>query len=107
MLLYLVRNFTTNCIEESNSINKHQQSWKLINEITRRTTTKRAILKVRNKEERVKASHFTDSEYVQVRKKVKENRVLGPDCMSPEVLKRCEINDIIIDFTNNILINNK
>ena len=41
-------------IEQSNKTNKHQKSWKLINEITGRKTTERAILKGRNKEERVK-----------------------------------------------------
>ena len=40
--------------EQSNKTNKHQESWKLMNEITGRKTTKRAILKGRNKEERVK-----------------------------------------------------
>ena len=40
--------------EQSNKTNKHQECWKLINEITGRKTTKRAILKGRNKEERVK-----------------------------------------------------
>ena len=41
-------------IEQSNRTNKHQDSWKLISEITGRKTTKRAILKGRNKKERVK-----------------------------------------------------
>ena len=41
-------------IEHSIKANKNQESWKLINEITGRKTTKRAILKGRNKEERVK-----------------------------------------------------
>ena len=44
-------------IEQSNRNNKHQESWKLIDEITRRKTAKRAILKGRNKEERVKNWH--------------------------------------------------
>ena len=38
---------------------------------------------------------------------MKENRAQSPNAMNPEVLKRCEINDIIIDFANSILINNK
>ena len=41
-------------IEQSNKSNKHQESWKLINKITGRKTTKRAILKGRTKKERVK-----------------------------------------------------
>ena len=39
--------------EQSNKTNKHQESWKLLNK-TGRKTTKRAILKGRNKKERVK-----------------------------------------------------
>ena len=110
------------------------------NEITGRKTTKRAILKGWNKEERVKnwygyfkelldklpkiinenenintildenelninAGHFTNSEYENVRKQMKENKAPGPDGISPEVLKQCEISDIIISFANKILIN--
>ena len=113
-------------IEHSIKTNKNQESWKLINEITGRKTTKRAILKGRNKEERVKnwygyfkellgkppkiinenenintildenelnikTSPFTNSEYENVRKQIKENKATVPDGISPQVLKRCEI----------------
>ena len=129
-------------IEQSNRTNKHQGSWKLMNEITGRKTAKRAILKGRNKKERVKNWHgyfkellgkppkiinenqninnvldenelniktgpFTNSEYENVRKQIKENKAAGPDGISPEVLKRCEINDIIIGFANKIIINHE
>ena len=43
-------------IEQSNKTNKHAESWKLINEITRRKATKRAILKGRNKKRKSKKS---------------------------------------------------
>ena len=39
--------------EQSNKTNKHQESWKLLNEITGRKATKRAILEGQNKEERL------------------------------------------------------
>ena len=129
-------------IEQSNRTNKHQESWKLITEITGRKTAKRAILKGRNKEERVKNWHgyfkelldkppkiineneninnvleenklnikigpFINSEYENARKQIKENMATGPDAISPEVLKRCEINYIIIGFANKILINHE
>ena len=129
-------------IEQSNRSNKHQESWKLINEINGRKTAKRAILKGRNKEERVKNWHgyfkellgkppkiineneninnvldenelnmktvpFTNSEYENVRKQIKKSKATGPDGITPEVLKRCEINDIIISFANKILINHE
>ena len=41
-------------IEQSSKTNKQEKSGKLINEITGRKTTKRTILKGRNKEERAK-----------------------------------------------------
>ena len=136
----MARNLTL--IKQSNSTNKHQEIWELINEITRRKKTKSAILKGRNKEKRVKnwydyfkeplgkpakitseeetvttildisnlhfkTGHFTNSEYEKVRKQMKENKAQSPNAMNPEVLKQCEINDIIIDLANSILINNK
>ena len=55
----------------------------------------------------IKTGPFTNSEYENVRKQIKENKATGPDGISPEVLKRCEINDIIIGFANKILINHE
>ena len=56
---------------------------------------------------KIKTGHFANSEYEQVRKQIKENKAQGPDSISPEVLKRCIINDIVINFVSNILINNE
>ena len=111
----------------------------LKNEITKRKSTKRAILKWWNKGEQVKnwyvyfkepvgkppkitdekvtvttilgdsdlnikASHFTtNSEYEQVRKQIKENKVPGPHGIRRQVLKWCKTNNIIINFASNIL----
>ena len=108
-------------------------------EITKRKSTKRAILKWWNKGEQVKnwyvyfkepvgkppkitdekvtvttilgdsdlnikASHFTtNSEYEQVRKQIKENKVPGPHGIRRQVLKWCKTNNIIINFASNIL----
>ena len=47
-------NHKVTLIEQSNRTNKHQENWKLINKINRRKTTKKSILKGRNKKERVK-----------------------------------------------------
>ena len=55
----------------------------------------------------IKTGPFTNSEYENVRKQIKGNKATGPDGISPEVLKRCEISDIIISFANKILINNE
>ena len=48
------RNHEITLIERTNRTNKHQESCKIINEMTRRKRTKRAILKGRNKEQRIK-----------------------------------------------------
>ena len=120
-------------IEQSHKTNKHQESWKLINEITGRKTTKRAILKGRNKEETVtnwygyfkdllskppkimneneniniildeselniKTDPFTNSEYENGKKQIKENKATASDVISPEVLKRCEISHFLFDW---------
>ena len=51
----------------------------------------------------IKAGHFTtNSEYEQVRKQIKENKVPGPDGISLQAWKRCKINNIIINFASNI-----
>ena len=55
----------------------------------------------------IKTGPFTNSEYENARKQIKENKATGPDGISPEVLKRCETNDIIIGFANKILINHE
>ena len=55
----------------------------------------------------MKTGHFTNSEYEQVREKIKENKTPLPDGISPEVLKRREINDSIINSASNILSNNE
>ena len=34
------------------------------------------------------------------------NNAPDPNSISPEVLKRCEISDIVVNFVNNILVNN-
>ena len=120
-------------IEQSHKTNKHQESWKLINEITGRKTTKRAILKGWNMEETVtnwygyfkdllskppkvmneneniniildeselniKTDPFTNSEYENGKKQIKENKATAPDVISPEVLKRCEISHFLFDW---------
>ena len=55
----------------------------------------------------IKTGPFTNSEFENVRKQIKENKATGPDSISPEVLKRFEISDIMISFANKILINNE
>ena len=55
----------------------------------------------------IKTGPFTNSENENVRKQIKENKATGSDGISPEVLKRCEISDILISFANKIFIHNE
>lgn len=59
-----------------------------------------------NSDLNIKTGHVTNSEYEQVRKQIKENKAPGLDDINPEVLKQCEINNVI-NFANTILINNE
>ena len=55
----------------------------------------------------IKTCRFTNAEYENVTKQIKENKATGPDGISPEVSKRYEISDIIISFANKILVSNE
>ena len=82
-------------IEHSNRTNKHQESWKLINEITGRKTAKRAILKGRNKEERVKNWHGYFKELLG-----KPPKIINENENINNVLDENELNIKIGPFTN-------
>ena len=55
----------------------------------------------------IKTGSFTNSEYENARKQIKENKAIYPGGISPEVFKRCEINNVITGFANKILINHE
>ena len=48
----------TKKVEEADSKSQHGESWKLINEISRRKTSKKGILEGKSQEERIKAWHI-------------------------------------------------
>ena len=50
---------------------------------------------------------FTLDEAVEARKQVKEDKAPGEDEIMPEVLKRINIDDIILHFANKMLLENK
>ena len=129
-------------IEESDSEYKHGQSWRLINELTGRKTSKQGIIKGNSKEERIKQwyNHFNDllgmkpqiddeseqedipntlrdlrindgqftmAELTSAKMKLSEGKSAGPDDIPPDVIKRCDFDDIILTFANKILVDNK
>ena len=51
-------------------------------------------------------SPFTVDELVYAKKKLSEGKSAGPDGIPPEVIKRCNFDDIIILFANKLLIEN-
>ena len=48
-------------------------------------------------------TEFTKEEYEEAKKQVKEGKAPGGDVVMPEVVKRCDIDDIILGFANKIL----
>ena len=55
----------------------------------------------------IRRGPFTMDEYVTVKRKITENKTAGSDKIPPEVLKICDLDNIILKFANNFLTNNK
>ncbi|MEE8288342.1 MAG: reverse transcriptase domain-containing protein [Nitrosomonadaceae bacterium] len=52
----------------------------------------------------IKEGPFTKDEYNKVKESLTEGKACGEDGIPPEVLKRCDLDDIILDFCNKALI---
>ena len=63
------------------------------------TTEIRTVLK----DLEIDDSEFTKEEYEKAKKQVKEGKAPGEDNLMPEVVKRCDIDDILLLFSNKIL----
>ena len=50
---------------------------------------------------------FTPGELARVKTTVKVGKSAGPDCIPPEVLKNCDLDDIILGFCNLALLHNR
>jgi len=46
-------------------------------------------------------------EYAKAKKSITEGKICGEDWITPEVVKRCNIDSIILDFCNTALIERK
>ena len=55
----------------------------------------------------IKEGAFTQEEYQRAKKAIVEGEAYGEDGVSPEVLKRCQVNDIILEFYNTGLLHHK
>ena len=51
----------------------------------------------------IRITAFTLEEYRKVTNNLKDGKAAGPDDISPEILKYCTFDDIILNFANNIL----
>ncbi|KAK1883345.1 LINE-1 reverse transcriptase like [Dissostichus eleginoides] len=49
---------------------------------------------------------FTASELARAKSTVREGKSAGPDVIPPEVLKNCDLDDLILDFCNLALLHN-
>ena len=52
----------------------------------------------------IKTGPFTMDEYKKVKKKITEGKAFGSDKLPHEVLKRCDLDDIILQFANDLLL---
>ena len=55
----------------------------------------------------INTGEFTMEEYQQVKRKLKTGKLPGSDEIPPEVLKFCDLHEIILNFANKLLINNE
>ena len=127
-------------VESANDRSKHGESWRLINEITGRKTTKQGIIKASSKQDRINKwythfkellgnepevvgdlgditpvlqgidisdEQFTAEEYDVAKQSIVEGKACGPDGIPPEVLKRCDLDGIMLGYANKVLIGEK
>ena len=52
-----------------------------------------------------KTGEFTIDEYQKAKDRVSLNKAPGPDNIPPEVIKKCDLNDILLNFSNILLLN--
>ena len=109
-------------VQNADVRSKHAERWRLINNITGRKAAKREIIKGNSREERIKKwyedftsegrveekldkvlhnlqiddTDFTIQEIQAVKKRICEGKQSGSDNIPPEVLKRCDLEDIIL-----------
>ena len=125
-------------VEDADTKNRPGESWRLINEISGRKTTKQGMIKGNSKEVRIKNWYkhfcnllgkdqpqsniseeedlekvfhelniedgdFTIEELKKVKQHMREGKQTGPDNIPSEVLKRCDLDEIILEFANRLL----
>ena len=50
---------------------------------------------------------FTMEEYIKAKNKITEGKAFGSDMIPPEVLKRCNLDDIVLQYANDLLLKNE
>ena len=53
----------------------------------------------------IRTDPFDKEEYIKAKNSIKEGKSFGADGIPPEVVKRCNLDDIILDFCNGALLN--
>ena len=118
-------------VETAHANSKHGLSWRLINDITGKKAPAQGQLKGETQKDRVTNwySHFKNLlgsppdisdedeeiapilEGLNIKEKAKktlvEGKTSGEDNIPPEVLKRCDLDDIVLDFCNDALLEGK
>ncbi|XP_072050064.1 uncharacterized protein [Amphiura filiformis] len=101
-------------VEEAHDNCKHGQSWKLINEITGRKASVQCSppeiyeededIVLLAKDLNINVAPFSQEEYAKAKTALVEGKRCGEDGVPPEVLKRCDLDGIVLEFCNNALI---
>ena len=126
-------------IENAQNENRYKLSWKLVNEISGRKSSKKGQLEGDTKEDRVKNWYnhfsnllgkppateenveidkvfdnlaiddgpFTIEEFHKAKKTISEGKACGEDRITPEVIKRCQLDEEFLDFCNQALMEQK
>ncbi|XP_072015018.1 uncharacterized protein [Amphiura filiformis] len=113
-------------VERAHVNSKHGESWKLINDITGRKACSTGQLKeihkvkgppdIDDEEEEItpvldeldiKVGPFDKEEYEEAKASLVEGKSCGEDNIPPEVLKRCNLDDIVLGFCNDALLKGK
>ena len=55
----------------------------------------------------IRTNAFDTEEYYKAKAAIKEGKSSGEDGIPPEVLKRCDVDEIILDFCNQALIKDR
>ena len=70
-------------------------------------TSNTGIKTISGNNSNIKTGPFTPAEYSNVKERLTDGKAAGPDGITPEILKYCKFDDIILEFSNKMLIHHE